>query len=107
MRDMNDYEHTEAHTHGECGLACPMCQLDELNRLTEVHHNETIANPETYFTAPDQLHRPALWQIVGDDVENPVLVVRRDEFRNEEAWGLLVVGVRVAQAVAAPTLVAE
>lgn len=99
---MNDYEHTEAHTHGECGTGCPICAIDELNRLTEVHHHDTLEKPETYFVAPDQLNRPCLWQIVGDDVENPRVVVRRDEFRNEEAWGLLVVGVRVAQAVAAP-----
>lgn len=100
------FEHVEAHHHGDCGLDCVICSLEELDRLTEVHHNETLTNPETYFVAPDQAGRDCLWHL-GDDIANPELVVRRDEFRNEEAWGLLVVGVRVAQAVAAPTLVAE
>jgi ferredoxin len=96
---MSTFEHHEAHHNGACAPDCPVCAIEEMNRLAELRRREALADPDAYFIAPDQLNRPALWRI-SDDIDNPTLVVRRDQWADAAAWELLEVGVRVAQAVA-------
>jgi hypothetical protein len=92
---MSTFEHHEAHHHGECAPDCPVCAIEEMNRLAQLHRRDHVADPAAYFIAPDQAGRLALWKL-SDDPDNPSIVVRRDQFADPAAWELLEIGARVA-----------
>jgi hypothetical protein len=93
---MTEFEHHEAHTHGDCHTDCPHCAFDEIDRLAALQRRDSAANPDVYFIAPDQAGRPALWKLV--DADEPLLVTRRDDWGDRAAWEMLEFGVRIALA---------
>lgn len=89
----NDYYH---HNGGSCHDECPVCELD---RIAGLQH-PSIVQADAYFIGPHwEDGEPTLYKI-GNDVDAPTPVVRRDGFADRAAWELLEVGVNIAQAMA-------